>query len=974
RDKAELPITNDLSDNIADALANSDYLIVLCSTNTKESAWVPREIECFLKNHTKREIFTVLVNGEPQDVIPEVLQYIDKVETDENGQERTVRVPIEPLSCDYRMPLKKAKKTELPRLICGLIGCAYDDIMHRQRQHRLRQLTAVFSIALAIVLGFAGYMFYSRTVIHENYMESLRNQSRYLSNESTGLLEKHRRMTALQLALEALPKDDEDDRPVTPEAIRALTEATLAYESNNGTNLHAAWNYDMPNAISDFHVSPDGKTIGILDKGGVVGIWDTQEHKQIAYMDNLDLKINGTVFADDKNFLLWSINTMQCYDTATGEKRWEYTLKDNYFKGKNGMMTAGASIYIATENKQCKSFLEIEVASGKVKSEITLPDKAGYEDFTVSASRLSPDGKKIAFYGLVDWGKSVYGFLDIQTKAAQYSEYIPLSIKNIGWADNNTFLTAGTIVDSSVSASYGQAEYMSTDTISLTCVDTTTFTEKWKTDFTCNGVQNNCDFVTYGQSQVAYFSGNVITLYDLATGQVKYSNNVNSSVVHVSDVDGDGVPIYITENGGYAIPAPQIDADAVRYTRCFADELDQAVINEGVYVRQAGSNEVIYYSVHEYDHDWKSFSTDKLRIDTTADFYLGEQTLAVLIDEVQGPTLHLYELNENGKHTSVKLEGEKTSMYQFLDIYNGSIYLGYNAGKTYGLVTVSEAGGEPKKEDLFEMQNLFEKSCTMADGKLAYITRDDNFKAVLGIRDVAAGSDTTIPLPDDIGYISLAPRYYGNDNIVYVQGETECLVDVAAKTAAKITTPDGWTGGVCASDTGAEGTYAVSDGNSILLTDKSGAVKTSIRCPGVTPLGMTFAESELIVLYSDGGLYWYRTEDGEFVKKTDVYVHHDYMGEVEFTQDTENHLLYIQLNNVTDMVDTQGGVETAEITASFGYHAGRDIFVTAAGDKTDETGIGFYKRYTVEELIEKGREILKDTKLTEEVKSRYGIN
>ncbi|MEE3467399.1 MAG: toll/interleukin-1 receptor domain-containing protein, partial [Eubacterium sp.] len=46
RDKAELPITNDLSDNIADALANSDYLIVLCSTNTKESAWVPREIEC----------------------------------------------------------------------------------------------------------------------------------------------------------------------------------------------------------------------------------------------------------------------------------------------------------------------------------------------------------------------------------------------------------------------------------------------------------------------------------------------------------------------------------------------------------------------------------------------------------------------------------------------------------------------------------------------------------------------------------------------------------------------------------------------------------------------------------------------------------------------------------------------------------------------------------------------------------------
>ena len=36
RDKDELPITSNLTDTISHALYNSDYLIVICSTNTKE--------------------------------------------------------------------------------------------------------------------------------------------------------------------------------------------------------------------------------------------------------------------------------------------------------------------------------------------------------------------------------------------------------------------------------------------------------------------------------------------------------------------------------------------------------------------------------------------------------------------------------------------------------------------------------------------------------------------------------------------------------------------------------------------------------------------------------------------------------------------------------------------------------------------------------------------------------------------------
>ena len=73
RDKEELPITSDLNDDIDEALKNSDYLIVICSVHTRESIWVQREIELFLKSHHRSRVLTVLAGGEPYDVIPEIL-------------------------------------------------------------------------------------------------------------------------------------------------------------------------------------------------------------------------------------------------------------------------------------------------------------------------------------------------------------------------------------------------------------------------------------------------------------------------------------------------------------------------------------------------------------------------------------------------------------------------------------------------------------------------------------------------------------------------------------------------------------------------------------------------------------------------------------------------------------------------------------------------------------------------------------
>ena len=97
RDKDELPITSDLTDTISNALEKADYLIVICSPETKKSMWVKREIQYFLKNHTKSQVLTVLAAGEPEEVIPPILLYEDRVALNQAGQQQVFRMPLEPL-------------------------------------------------------------------------------------------------------------------------------------------------------------------------------------------------------------------------------------------------------------------------------------------------------------------------------------------------------------------------------------------------------------------------------------------------------------------------------------------------------------------------------------------------------------------------------------------------------------------------------------------------------------------------------------------------------------------------------------------------------------------------------------------------------------------------------------------------------------------------------------------------------------
>ena len=277
RDKDELPITSNLSDDIFDALKNSDYLIVICSTHTKESIWVQREIETFLKFHPRNKILTVLVNGEPCDVIPEILLN-EEITDPETGEKKVI--PVEPLSCDWRMGHRKAIREELPRLAAPLLHCAYDELRQRQRQYRMKRLIAFFSIALTVSMALAAYFLYTSITIRNaniqiqaNLEEAQRNQSQHLATASQDALEDNDRFTAIALALAALPSDT-DPRPYVASAEHALSAALDVYST--GSTLAATGALVPSNVVTvtDFAVNDNQSVIYLLDNRDVITAWD----------------------------------------------------------------------------------------------------------------------------------------------------------------------------------------------------------------------------------------------------------------------------------------------------------------------------------------------------------------------------------------------------------------------------------------------------------------------------------------------------------------------------------------------------------------------------------------------------------------------------------------------------------------------------------------------------------------------------
>ena len=90
-------------------------------------------------------------------------------------------------------------------------------------------------------------------------------------------------------------------------------------------------------------------------------------------------------------------------------------------------------------------------------------------------------------------------------------------------------------------------------------------------------------------------------------------------------------------------------------------------------------------------------------------------------------------------------------------------------------------------------------------------------------------------------------------------------------------------------------------------------------------------------------------------------------------QDDEKHTLYLQLDTILSIVDTETWITESIVYQCLGYHAGSDRFYIYSKGGEEGNEIGYYKHYTVEDLIQKAKDILHGTEMSPEEKAMYGI-
>lgn len=288
RDTDELNVSPDLSQSLCAAMDHSEYMIAVCSPQYKESAWCREEISYFLKHHDIDHVLPVLVSGEPADAFPEELWRRSVVEGEETVSEPLAANVAGKTVKEMRQNIKR----EYLRLVAGILGCHYDDLVQRQRRYERRRGAVAIGAVFAVLLAFIGTLLVKNAQINARYQEARENQARYLSTVALEQYGEGDAKSALESVLTILPEGKEKG-PVVPEQMYALATVLNAYN-----NSYVPENY----------ISLSG-----------------EERKLLA--------------EDGKKLFSYTYDQLEVYDTDSGEIC--YTFRPNTFFGEG--TSAGAS-------------------------------------------------------------------------------------------------------------------------------------------------------------------------------------------------------------------------------------------------------------------------------------------------------------------------------------------------------------------------------------------------------------------------------------------------------------------------------------------------------------------------------------------------------------------------------------------------------------------------------------------------------
>lgn len=424
RDREELPLSNDLTSDIFDALDHASCLIVVCTPDTPKSLWVRREISHFIEKHGRKRIVTVLAAGTPEESIPKEItaRYAEDGVTILEEYEPLVAYLVAPTQ---REVMKKLDK-ELLRVCAALLGCPYDSLKQRHKRRKMQQALAAAGAAFLVALSFIGVLVNRNMEIlaqkqevenqklqveaqkqeaeAQRRMVQLR-ESELLAADARAALEAGDTRLAIEKAVSALPKEGEEDRPYYAPAESVLMEAM---DVMGGTEEHvilANTVLEQMTPIYNMDISSDGSVVVTVDKYGVLHGFDAVSGCELwmdiiaaesAFASTGYVRISG----DDSCLVCLYGETMEGRDPHSGELLWRYDMYlavDGYFIYDDQRNRIAVLKYYDSAEKGME-ILEMEIISaetGAVEQTIALESQEDFPGQTIHDSyqgRLSDGG------------------------------------------------------------------------------------------------------------------------------------------------------------------------------------------------------------------------------------------------------------------------------------------------------------------------------------------------------------------------------------------------------------------------------------------------------------------------------------------------------------------------------------------------------------------------------------------------------
>jgi WD40 repeat protein len=994
RDKEELPITSSLTDTISRALAVSDNLIVICSTKTKESIWVDREIRTFLQTHDRSHVFTVLADGEPFEVIPEVLLYEEESYFDGFGNHQINRKPIEPLSCDYRIGKKAANKIEIPRLAAAIIGCSYDELINRSRQYAMRRMTAIMTGVVALSVGFGAYMFYSSVRVNNALKESLKNQSRYLASESESLLSDERRIPALQLALAALPSESDPSRPVTCEAIRALTDASLAYKPSDGFDYAPYWNFQMPSPVKEIAPSQGGKYLAVRDSGNLVKCWNPYTHEELLTVGSGGSEVLSMLSLDDDRLLIIYENRADLYGIEAEKLIWSFDVDGlNLFDGgcfltnENTVVFSSKYGFYSIVDLKDGSMLEYDMFSDiSEDKELKHVEYYGY--------KMAPTKDKLAFAVYDTNYDFQIGILDLKTKEVTYSDTYDQRIENMCW-DRDGLLYASMREKNVVTTGWADSRFYNyiPNTTKIVAFDATDFSEKWTYSFDSNEAERGSGFFYLEVTDsIFYYVGNMGAWLDATTGEELGLYDTNDTIIGCTDTDNSGRPFFFTYSGLVVMPFEDGGKYAITTMKMSPSNTIIASIIGGMFFVRDGDTEVTGYMINMRDTEFTVISDEISPTGFDENYYMSDDYLTFM----RGGQYSIYDTKGKKYIGSVSLDkafGKEADDLYMLPAYDGKLYLQY-IDDQQNLVLGSIDAKTLQTETTVYAKNYVTSVPfgSMHENMYLFITVEDDVQVIHQV-DLSTGEELEYT-PKNASSRVTAPRYIEDSDYGATAGDVDRLMNLSTGKEIAIEPAEDWQVTLMLGYDKKSDTFVRTDGVHIELINSRGKVTKRLSDPGSAVIGMKFYGDYFLAACSDGSLYKYSTANGKLLDKTDLTVTYfarkdqitrvdtalQTLGEEDkdytcwFTGDQENGLVYVQVGSTMDIIDMDDFYEITSIENSLGYHQPSDTFWAYSINNEDEScDVGYYRHYTLEELIDKAKDSLSGSELSDEMKAKYGL-